>query len=185
MQWLNEPAQWRVDGKDLSFVTGDKTDFWQRTFNGWRNDNGHYYHESVTGDFSAEVVFAAGYKAQYDQAGLMLRISADQWIKAGVEFAHGHAALSSVHTQGAFSDWAIAREVDVGESVRLRLTRKGDAVCVQYKAEKGFRTLRLCTMPGASTALIGPMACSPIEGGMNVRFSGYSRGPAVDFTSEV
>lgn len=185
MQWLNEPAQWRVEGKDLSFVTGNKTDFWQRTFNGWRNDNGHYYHETVTGDFSAEVVFAASYKTQYDQAGLMLRVSADQWLKAGVEFAHGHAALSSVHTQGAFSDWAIAREVAVTESVRLRLTRIGDSVCVQYQAESGFRTLRLCTMPGANAVLIGPMACSPIEGGMSVRFADYARGPAVDFTSAV
>lgn len=185
MHWLNEPAQWRADGKDLSLVTGDKTDFWKMTFHGWCNDNGHFYQMPVTGDFSAEVVFAADYRSQYDQAGLMLRVGPDHWLKAGVEFAHGHAALSSVHTQGGFSDWAISREVGVTDSVPLRLTRKGEAVCVQYEAGGGFRTLRLCSMPGATTAMIGPMACSPIEGGMSVRFSGFTVGPAVDFTSEV
>lgn len=185
MQWLNEPAQWRADGKDILLVTGDKTDFWQRTFNGWRNDNGHFYHKEVTGDFSADVVFRADYKAQYDQAGLMLRVGPDSWLKAGVEFAHGHAALSSVHTQGSFSDWAIAREVDVAAAIHLRLTRKGESVCVQYKAGGGFRTLRLCTMPGSRAATVGPMACSPIEGGMNVRFSDFTLGPAIDFTNEV
>lgn len=185
MQWLNEPAQWRTDGKDLSLVTGDKTDFWQRTFNGWRNDNGHFYHEPAAGDFSAEVVFSGDYKAQYDQAGLMLRVGPEHWLKAGVEYAHGHAALSSVHTQGGFSDWAIAREVGVADTVRLRLTRKGEAVCVQYKAGDGFRTLRLCSVPNAPTVMIGPMACSPIEGGMSVRFSDFVVGPAVDFANEV
>ncbi len=162
-----------------------KTDFWQRTFNGWRNDNGHFYHKEATGDFTAEVVFAAEYKAQYNQAGLMLRVGPDQWLKAGVEFAHGHAALSSVHAQGSFSDWAIAREVDVAATVRLRLTRKGEAVCVQYEADDGSRTLRLCTMPEAKAATVGPMACSPIAGGMNVRFSDFILGPVVDFAGAV
>ncbi|QIG47004.1 DUF1349 domain-containing protein [Nordella sp. HKS 07] len=185
MQWLNEPAQWRADGGDISFVTGDRTDFWQRTFNDWRNDNGHFYHRHVTGDFTAEGIFSADYRSQYDQAGLMLRIGPHHWLKAGVEFAHGHAALSSVHTQAGFSDWAIAREVGVADLVHLRLTRKGEAVCVQYQAGDGFRTLRLCTMPGATTVTVGPMACSPIQGGMNVRFSEFKLGPAVDFASEV
>ncbi len=185
MQWLNEPAQWRADGNDISFTTGDRTDFWKRTFNGWRNDNGHFYHTPVTGDFSAEVAFVADYRTQYDQAGLMLRAGADHWLKAGVEFAHGHAALSSVHTQGGFSDWSISREVEVADCVRLRLTRKDEAVCVQWKAGERFQTLRLCTMPGARKAMIGPMACSPIQGGMNVRFSDFILGPAVDFANEV
>lgn len=185
MQWLNEPAEWRADGSDLSFVTGDKTDFWQATFSGWRNDNGHFHHMPVTGDFSAEVVFSAGYRRQYDQAGLMLRVSADQWLKAGVEFTHGRAALSSVHTRGGYSDWAIAREVGVADAVHLRLTRKDEAVCVQWKAGGKFQTLRLCSMPGAVTVLVGPMACSPIEGGMSVRFASFTVGPAADFASEV
>lgn len=185
MQWLNEPAAWRVDGSDLSFVTDDKTDFWQATFSGWRNDSGHFYHRPVTGDFSTEVVFSADYRTQYDQAGLMLRVTADHWLKAGVEFAHGRAALSSVHTQAGFSDWAISREVGVTGAVHLRLTRKAEAVCVQWKANDKFQTLRLCSMSGATTVMVGPMACSPITGGMSVRFSNFAVGPAVEFASEV
>ena len=33
--------------------------------------------------------FRGDFAAQYDQAGLMLRVDAEHWIKAGIEFADG------------------------------------------------------------------------------------------------
>ena len=74
MQWLNEPKVWTATGDRLSLVTGEKTDFWQKTFYGFEHDNGHCYFERVTGDFTAEVSFTAGYEQLYDQAGLMLAL---------------------------------------------------------------------------------------------------------------
>lgn len=50
MKWLNEPREWKAQGGNLSFVTEDKTDFWQKTFYGFHHDNGHFYYRAVEGD---------------------------------------------------------------------------------------------------------------------------------------
>jgi len=184
MKWLNEPREWNAQGASLSFVTEDKTDFWQTTFYGFRHDNGHFYHREVEGDFTAEVVFRAEYEALYDQAGLMLRSGELHWLKAGVEFAHGRATLSAVLTQDV-SDWAIGPEVSPKERVHLRLTRKAGAVCVQWVKDGKFQTLRLGPFSASAPLMVGPMACSPTRAGLKVRFEDFRVGPAVDFAAEV
>ena len=184
MKWLNEPREWKAEGENLSLVTHDKTDFWQATFYGWRNDNGHFYYRDAAGDFTADIKFRADYTAHYDQAGLMLRLGPQDWVKAGVEFANGHCLLSSVYTRG-LSDWAIGPKVPVHDRIHLRLTRKGAAVCVQRAAGKAFQTLRLGAFAEERDVMIGPMACSPTRGGLKVRFEDFRIGAAVDFATEV
>lgn len=185
MQWINEPPAWSEANGTLSFDTGEMTDFWRETHYGFVHDNGHLYGEPVTGDFSAEVVFAADYSAQYDQAGLMLRYSPTEWVKAGIEFAHGEYALSVVITHGR-SDWSVAPVAD-GAPLRLRMTRTGGALCVQWAPETGgaFRMLRLGAVPETGDALVGPMACSPSRAGLQARFRGFAVLPAVDFANAV
>jgi regulation of enolase protein 1 (concanavalin A-like superfamily) len=57
--WLNEPNEWSLEGDILRAVTEFQTDFWRKTFYGWVTENGHFYHQPVTGDFTAEVVVSA------------------------------------------------------------------------------------------------------------------------------
>ena len=47
----------------------------------------------------------ADFQSLYDQAGIMVRIDAQHWVKAGIEFSDGRAMLASVLTDGR-SDWA-------------------------------------------------------------------------------
>jgi regulation of enolase protein 1 (concanavalin A-like superfamily) len=185
MPWINEPAQWSREGDTLVVVTDANTDFWRETFYGFVHDNGHILGEPVSGDFTAEVSVSATYTELYDQAGLMLRSSPTEWIKAGVEFAHGRATLGSVLTLGR-SDWGIGPEIAPTDSVDLRLTRKGPAVCVQWRSpgDATWRTLRLGHY-GGEKALVGPMTCSPTRSGLVTRFTGFRVGPAVDFAGEV
>ncbi|NJM29708.1 MAG: DUF1349 domain-containing protein [Rhizobiales bacterium] len=185
MNWLNEPPQWAGDATALTLTTGPETDFWRKTHYGFIHDNGHFLDEEVKGDFTAEVIFGADYQALYDQAGLMLRISPDTWIKTGVEFAHGHCMLSAVVTRDV-SDWSISSEVGVKDELRLRMTRKGDAVCIQWAPASGgpFGTLRLCAFPEGG-ARVGPMACSPTRAGLVARFRDFRIGPAIDFAASV
>jgi hypothetical protein len=186
MQWLNEPPQWSGDAAALTLTTSAETDFWRRTHYGFVHDNGHFYGQQTDGDFTAEVIFGADYSALYDQAGLMLRASPETWIKTGVEFAHGRCMLSAVVTRGV-SDWSISSEVGVTENLRLRLTRKGDAVCIQWAPETGgsFATLRLCAFPETVPAWVGPMACSPTRAGLAARFWDFKTGHAIDFATSV
>src|SRR5260221_628087 len=89
MQWLNEPPVWKADDGRLRVVSGAKTDFWRITHYGFVRDNGHFYYEQKTGDFTAQVKIEAKYEALYDQAGIMIRSNAANWIKAGIEYTEG------------------------------------------------------------------------------------------------
>ena len=131
MPWLNEPPDWRLDGDTLTVTTAADTDFWRTTHYGFVHDNGHLWYEDVAGDFTAEVRFAGQYEHLYDQAGLMLRIDERTWIKSGIEFTDGKQHLSAVVTRD-FSDWSVLPLDNPPAEIRLRLTRIGTAVFVDY-----------------------------------------------------
>lgn len=186
MKWLNEPPSWRMDGDELVIVTGDKTDFWQRTFYGFRHDNGHFRYQQASGDFTASATFTADYRALYDQAGLMIRFSSECWIKAGVEFVHGKCNVGCVLTRGGVSDWSIGPGVSASDPISLRLHRKGDDICVQWAPSGGtYDTLRLGHLSPEAEAMAGVMTCSPTRAGLVTRFSNFSTGPLIDFADEV
>lgn len=180
MEWLNEPPEWReVDGQ-LAVTTGERTDFWRKTHYGFVRDDGHFRHAEVIGDFSAAVAFRGAYEALYDQAGLMLRIDAESWIKAGIEYVAGRRMLSVVVTRGV-SDWSTMPLPGDPDWVHLRLTRIGAAVHVHWASSPeptGFRMLRLAWFP-EGPARVGPMCCSPQRAGFEVRFGGFELGPPV------
>ena len=70
---------------------------------------------------------------------------------------------------------------DAAMAVRgRRLTRHGEALRVQYRggAEKGAMS-RLAFLDMPVTVSIGPMACSPLGAGLDVRFSHFAIGPAI------
>jgi regulation of enolase protein 1 (concanavalin A-like superfamily) len=187
MEWLNEPKVWKASGDTISLTTEDKTDFWQSTFYGFEHDNGHFYFDRIAGDFTAELSFEAAYEQLYDQAGLMLRFSERSWLKAGVEYVNGKCTLATVLTRDQ-SDWAIGPEVANAATLRLRLTRLRDAVCVQWApedAEAPYETLRLGPLPSDAEAMIGPMSCSPSRAGLKTRFKGFKILPPVDFAHAV
>src|SRR4051812_33297551 len=124
MTWLNEPAEWSVDGDVLHAVTKDRTDFWRATFYGWTTDNGHFYHRAVTGDFSAEAVVSAKHTTRFDQAGMMVRGDARTWLKSGLEVTSGQVQASTVYTRD-FSDLSVTAVADAGDEVRMRVSRFG------------------------------------------------------------
>lgn len=105
--WLNEPAQWSAQRDDLQIVTDEATDFWRETHYRFNRDSGHFLGFPTTEAFTAELRVRAEFQALYDQAGIMVRVDAHHWVKAGIEFSDGRAMLASVLTDGR-SDWATA-----------------------------------------------------------------------------
>ena len=97
--WINPPAAVEDTATGLIVTTGPETDFWNNTFYGFRHDNGHFRATPVAGDFSLSVTFSARYATLYDQAGAMLRVDDDNWLKCGVEFADGRRNFSVVVTR--------------------------------------------------------------------------------------
>jgi uncharacterized protein len=179
MEWLNEPPRWSEQGGTLAVVTAAKTDFWRTTHYGFVRDSGHFRFDRVSGDFTAEVTVTGDYRKLYDQAGLMLRLDVEHWLKAGVEYVEGRRMLSAVVTR-TFSDWSTAPAFEAPDPLRLRLSRHGGAVRVEWASAKGFEMLRLAYLPErAAPALVGPMCCSPERAGLEARFSDFRIGDPI------
>jgi regulation of enolase protein 1 (concanavalin A-like superfamily) len=178
--WHSEPPRWSGGPDRLSVVTGRDTDFWQSTYYGFRRDDGHFFSTTVDGDFTAEVLVEGRYVALYDQAGLMLRVDARNWIKAGVEYTDGLLHFSTVITRGGYSDWSVVPIGAVNEPVRLRLTRHGEALRVQYERSSGWHMARLGFLDMPAIVSVGAMACSPQRDGFEVDLVGLTIGAPID-----
>lgn len=170
-RWLNEPASWSIASGALHLTADAVTDFWRETHYGFVRDNGHFLGFATGEAFTAELRISGKYQSLYDQAGLMVRIDETRWMKTGVEFTDGHLFLSTVVTDGR-SDWSVTRPDGDPSDLRLRVTVRGGALRVQASTDgKTWPLLRLAPFPAAAAYQVGPMACTPERGGLEVAFS--------------
>ena len=175
--WLNEPAWWTAQDDSLEIVTDKATDFWQKTHYGFCRDSGHFLGFRTTEAFTAELRVQCEFQELYDQAGIMVRVDAEHWIKAGIEFSDGRAMLSSVLTNGQ-SDWATAPYAHDASDFRMRVTVTEGVIRLQSSADGQIWPLvRLAPFPKAQSYLVGPMACTPERAGLPVKFTEFSLKP--------
>ncbi len=179
--WHCEPPEWEWANGALALTTAEKSDFWQDTFYGFRRDDGHFLGVDVGGDFTASVTFDAAYEVLYDQAGMMMRSDAENWLKTGIEYSDDVTNFSVVVTREGRSDWSVIAVPKVSGPQTVRLTRKGGAVIVHYHgADDRWHLMRLANFPGTAPVRIGPMACSPERAGLRARFDDIRIGPPLD-----
>jgi uncharacterized protein len=171
--WLNAPAAWRLDGGALKVTTDRSTDFWRETHYGFTRDSGHFFGCETAGDFTAEMRVQAQYRELYDQAGLMVRLSSDEWLKGGIELSDEKPMASSVLTLGK-SDWATAPYHGDATDFRMRVTVKAGVLRLQLSGDgKVWPLMRLSPFPIARSYRVGPMCCTPERAGLTVVFSEF------------
>jgi hypothetical protein len=176
LAWHCPPGRWACDAGGLTLHTETGTDFWQGTHYGFRRDDGHALLAEVPGDFVMASAVRAEPRAQYDQAGLMVRVDARCWLKTSVEFEPGHPSrLGAVVTNHGWSDWS-TQDVDpeLARDVAFRVTRKGADYLIEAALAGGpWSQLRLGRLQADEGAAVraGIYACSPQEGGMCARFA--------------
>ncbi|WP_448658529.1 DUF1349 domain-containing protein [Sphingomonas sp. CJ99] len=168
--WMNPPRVWREQDGVLMMRAEPKTDFWRKTYFGYVTDNGHFRSQRVTGDFVATVNVVGDYAAQYDQAGLMVRLDHETWLKCGVERVDGVATVSAVFTRD-FSDWS-GFPIDASPNdLWFRLARKGSTFTYSWSADgRTWREVRQGHLTDATTLDVGVMAAAPEGSGFDVRF---------------
>ncbi|MGV1754215.1 DUF1349 domain-containing protein [Agrobacterium sp. CG674] len=177
--WLNEPAVWEATETALTLTTDANTDFWRKTHYGFTRDSGHFLGSSVDDGFTACVRIQGEFRSLYDQAGLMVRIDENRWVKTGVEFTDGERFLSTVVTDGR-SDWSVSQPFKELEDFYIRVTLKEGAMRIQASSDgRIWPLLRLAPFPEALRYLVGPTACTPERGGLDVRFSEFTIGAAI------
>ncbi|MET7396849.1 DUF1349 domain-containing protein [Dactylosporangium sp. NPDC005572] len=179
MSWLNEPRDWSLEDGVLRAVTELRTDFWRETFYGWTTDNGHFFYQPTTGDFTAEVIVSATHTTRFDQAGMMIRADERNWLKTGLEVTSGAVQISTVFTR-QFSDVSMAPIAGVPSEVSMRVTRFGAAVTVHCRSGDGpWQLLRLGYLDLPATVDVGIMCCSPERAGLQATFRDLRIGPPI------
>jgi regulation of enolase protein 1 (concanavalin A-like superfamily) len=177
-RWHCEPRRWSLGGGTLRIEPDAPTDFWQRTHYGFQADNGHFLYCETEGDLvlNTRVLFRPVH--QYDQAGVMVRVSADCWLKSSVEFEpSGPSRLGAVVTNHGYSDWSSQDFAPGVGEVWLRVRREADDYIVDASADgERWGQLRLAHLhDGRGTPLAcGVYACSPKAGGFVCEFAELS-----------
>ena len=173
MQWLNEPTHWSSSDHQIVIKTMPKTDFWRVTHYGFIRDNGHFYFEPVTTDFTVDVEICGGYQDLYDQAGIMIRADERHWIKTGIEYVDGVQNLSVVVTHD-YSDWSVIPLASPPSSLHLQVKRQQEAIHIAYADKQAnYVPLRLAYFPPQPDVQVGVMCASPEGNGYEVVFKNY------------
>jgi regulation of enolase protein 1 (concanavalin A-like superfamily) len=125
---------------------------------------------------AVEVGFRLDYTEQFDQAGVLLRASATEWVKAGVEVSDGVPQVGCVVTHGT-SDWSVAPVPQwVGRVVTVRASRDGDAVTIRARVDdEDFRLVRVAHVDPSLQLRAGPYCCAPTRAGLTVAFTSWRR----------
>jgi uncharacterized protein len=184
LRWRSAPAHWHIDqaSKCLRITPDAGTDFWQRTHYGFEADNGHFLYLEASDDFVLTTKVTSHPIHQYDQAGLMVRVSPACWLKTSVEFEpHGLNRLGAVVTNAQLSDWStqpLAKEVN---TVWFRVRAESSDYIVDSslngKHWDQIRMARLHERPSVASVSCGLYACSPNGAGYEAVFSFLSFEP--------
>lgn len=170
--WTHPPAAVAREGDALRVTAVEGSDAWRHTSYGFVHDSEHALVAPFARGTAMEVEFEADLAQQFDQAGVFVRASDEQWIKAGVEFADGFLQVGAVVTDGA-SDWSVAPLLG-RESTRIRMrvraSWEGDAITLRAgQAGEPLRLVRLLPWR-APDAVAGPFVCAPSRAGLSVDF---------------
>ncbi|MDC2947928.1 DUF1349 domain-containing protein [Streptomyces heilongjiangensis] len=178
-EWLNPPPSVTYTEGAMVVEARQGSDFWSQTHYGFVRDSGHALLTRLTPGLAVEVSFLVDFDELYDQAGVMLRVDPQHWIKAGVEMTDGVPHLGAVATFGR-SDWSLAPVPDwQGSLVTVRMSWTGSSVTIRARREaEPWRVIRLVPFPEVAAAAAGPYCCAPERGGLRTRFTGFSIGPA-------
>ena len=103
---------------------------WQKVF--WRKtyyepllvkDDGSVYYSLIRQNdlpVTIETSFTLTPKAQFDQAGIMIRLDPEHWIKTGIEVVDEKPRLSCVVTN-SFSDWSTQHWSEPQVKIRVHI----------------------------------------------------------------
>ena len=190
-RWLNKPEVFEVCDHVIKILTEPGTDFWQRSYYGFSNDNAPalLLESRVNFTFTARVSFK--YKTRFDQCGLVIYFDSDNWFKASVEHENLNVSrLGTVVTNHGYSDWATT-DILPTSKMWFRLHRRGPDFLIESSTDgREFQQMRIFhlhflgeTSPEISENNLSPppihpiqfgfYACSPQDSSFEATFDSY------------
>lgn len=180
--WINTPRVCTIQDGRIEIVTEPHTDFWQRTYYGFQNQNAPALLWEFPADFSLSARVQFQPRHTYDQCGLVLYVDDENWAKASIEYENSRfSRLGSVVTNLGYSDWA-TRDL-AGEIMPrwYRLSRLGADFLLESSTDgRLFEQMRIFHMHrAADTVRAGVYACSPLDSSFQAVFTDMKSGPSV------
>jgi uncharacterized protein len=174
LTWINKPEKFEITRRKITITTEPQTDFWQRTYYGFSNDNAHALTQPIRDNFTFIVKTGFDYKNLYDQCGIAVYLDSDNWFKGSVEYENKqYSRLGSVVTNLGYSDWAT---VDISSGIHemwYRLSRSGQDFLMENSSDgKNFKQMRIFHLHKTiEKANIGIYACSPLKSSFEAVFT--------------
>ncbi len=173
MQWFNEPEQWSIEEGRLSLFVTPQSDYWRVSHYGFTVDDAPFYYANYGGEFEAKVKVSGDYKERFDQAGLMIRIDHENYIKTGIEFVDGKFNLSTVVTHRT-SDWSVIELEEAVPYVWIKAVRRLDAVEIFYSFDdRKYTLMRNAWLQDNWPVQVGLMAACPDGKGFRATFEHF------------
>lgn len=173
MQWFNEPEEWEIKDNSLSMFVTPQSDYWRISHYGFTVDDAPFYYTTYGGEFEVKVKVTGDYKQRFDQAGLMLRIDHENYIKTGIEFVDGKFNISTVVTHKT-SDWSVIALDKPVPYIWIKAVRRLDAVEIFYSLDdKEYTMMRTAWLQDNIPVMVGLMAASPDGKGFKATFEHF------------
>ncbi len=173
MQWFNEPEGWSIEKDVLTMDVTPQSDYWRISHYGFTVDDAPFLYTVRGGEFEVKVKISGDYKVRFDQAGLMIRIDKENYIKTGIEFVGGKYNLSTVVTHKT-SDWSVIELDKPVEFVWIKAVRRLDAVEIFYSFDdKEYTMMRNCWLQDNTPVMVGMMAACPDGNGFKAKFENF------------
>ena len=173
MQWFNEPENWTIEDNVLTMDVTPQSDYWRISHYGFTVDDAPFLYTLRGGEFEVKVKISGDYKVRFDQAGLMLRIDAENYIKTGIEYVDGKYNLSAVVTHKT-SDWSVIQLDKPVDYIWIKAVRRLDAVEIFYSFDdKEYVMMRNCWLQDNTPVMVGMMAACPDGKGFKARFEHF------------
>lgn len=173
MQWFNEPESYTINGGTLEMMVPAQTDYWRIAHYGFTVDDGPFLYGTYGGEFEAKIKVSGDYKTRFDQAGLMIRLDHENYVKCGIEYVDGKFNVSAVVTHHT-SDWSVIKLDKPIPYLWLKAVRRLDAIEIFYSFDdKEYTMMRTLWMQDNCPLQVGPVAACPDGSGFKARFSDF------------
>lgn len=163
--WVNEPKSYTIEESKIIIDTETGTDFWQRTYYNFQNDNAPALLKKTSQSyFSFLVKTEFDSKHRFDQCGVIVYQNSENWIKASIEYENEEfQRLGSVVTNLGYSDWATTDILTSQNYMYYRLSRRGRDFCIENSFDGlNYKQMRITHLFEAGNEIqIGIYACSP------------------------
>lgn len=173
--WLFKPQTCEVSDEKVMIKTDPNTDFWQRTYYGFQNDNApallikteeQYFSFIVKTEFDSQ--------QRFDQCGVIIYQNSDNWFKASIEYENNDIQrLGSVVTNHGYSDWATTDIPTEKKEMYYRLSRRQSDYCIENSYDGiHFKQMRIFHLfEGDGEIQLGLYACSPEDSSFTATFT--------------